>query len=212
MSEQTKTKAERESGFSLLELIMVAALIGIMTAIAVPQLAGQQRLIRSAAIARDMMTQVRFARQQAMSQRQSFTFQYNNITKEILVIDHNATGPLVLVDPNYPNNAGSSVAVQTTLTGGGLSSSEINYGIPTGLPTTPLADGVVKSNLTNGKISITFQPDGSVVDANGNPTDRALFVYNTRVARETAAAISIIGSAGRIKLWRYDPLTNKYVE
>jgi Tfp pilus assembly protein FimT len=191
---------------------MVAALIGIMTAIAVPQLAGQQRLIRSAAVARELMTQIRFARQQAMMQRQSFTFQYNNLTKQIVVIDNNATGPLVLLDPNYPNNVGSTVVLTSTLTGGGLSSAEINYGVPTGLPSSALADGVSKTNLTNGKISITFQPDGSVVDANGNPLDRALFLYNTRVPRETAAAVSVIGSAGRIKLWRYDPANNTYVE
>jgi type II secretion system protein H len=209
---QRQHRRSHEAGFSFIELTMVAALMGIMTAIAVPQLAGQRRLVRANAVARDMMTQLRYARQLAMAQRQSFTFQYNNTTKQIIIIDNNASGNAVLTDTNYPNNAGSTIVSTTSLTGGGLDSTEINYGIPTGLPTTALGDGVSLTNLTSGKINITFQPDGTVVDANGTPVDRALYTYNTKIPKETAAALSIIGSAGRIKLWRYYQPSNTYVE
>jgi prepilin-type N-terminal cleavage/methylation domain-containing protein len=203
---------QRENGFSLIELTLVLALIGILTALALPQLVGQRRLWRSAAIVREITTQLRFARQQAMTQRQSFTFQYNNTTKQIRIIDHNASGPAVLTASNYPNNPGSVVVVTNPLTQGGLASSEITYGIPSGLPTAALADGVSRTNLTSGVINITFQPNGSVVDAAGNPLDRALFIYNNKVPSATAAAVSVIGSAGRVKQWRYDSVRNAYVE
>ncbi len=158
------------------------------------------------------MTQLRYARQQAMSQRQSFTFQYDNTAKQITIIDNNASGATVLNDSNYPNNSGSSVVLTSTLTLMGLSSSEVNYGIPTGLPAGALSDGVSKTDLTSYKINVTFQPDGSVVDANGNPVDRALFLYNSKVPSQTAAAVSVLGSSGRIKLWRYASSTNTYIE
>ena len=204
---------QRDSGFSLIKLFVVALIMGVISAITIPQLAGQRRLIRSSAgVVREIVTQLRYARQKAMSQRESFTFQYDNTTKEISIIDNNASGPSVLNDANYPNNAGSTVILNSSLRVMVLSASEVSYGIPTGLPTGALGDGVSKTALTNAKINITFQPDGTVIDANGNPIDRALFLYNGKAPDQTAVAISILGSAGRIKLWKYDSGTNTYAE
>jgi prepilin-type N-terminal cleavage/methylation domain-containing protein len=200
------------SGFSAIELTMVVALIAILTAIALPQMTGMRRLLRAAGITREIVAQMRYARQLAMSQRQSFTFQYNNINKQILIIDNNASGPAVLVDPSYPYNPGSTVASTVNLASGGLAAAEIAYGIPGGLPPGALDDGVSKTPLTNSTLNITFQPDGSVIDVNGNPLNRALFIYNNQAPDATAAAISVVGSAGRIKLWRYDSGVDKYVE
>jgi Tfp pilus assembly protein FimT len=183
-----------------------------MTAIAIPQLAGQRRLLRSAGVGKEIVTQLRYARQQAMTQRQAFTFEYDNVNKQIRVIDHNASGNAVLADGAFPMSAGSAVVVTSPLTTGGLSSSEISYGIPAGLPNGALSDGVSKTDLTNNFIRITFQPDGSVVDAAGSPIDRAIFIYNTKAPTETAVAISVLGSAGRIKLWKYVTSTNAYAE
>jgi len=199
-------------GFSLVELLTVLSIVCILTAIALPQLIAQRRLVRSAGVAREIASQLRFARQQAVSQRQAFTFQYDNVTKRITVFDHNTSGTVLLIDGNYPNNSGSTVVLTSSLLTGGLTGGELNYGIPTGFPNGALRDGISNTNLTNGKINITFQPNGSVIDSSGNPVDRAIFIYNTKVPRETAAAISVIGSAGRVKMWRYDPTTNAYVE
>jgi prepilin-type N-terminal cleavage/methylation domain-containing protein len=206
-----------QRGYSVVELLLVVAITGILTAIAIPQMIGQRRLLRSVAMTREIMTQLRYARQQAMSQRQPFTFQYDDSTKEILIIDSSQDpnvhlGTAVLTDPSYPNNAGSAVVSRVPLTVGGLSSSEISYGIPTGLPTAALGDGVSRTNLSSGKLNITFQPDGSVLDANDNPLDRAIFIYNNRASRGTASAISILGAAGRVKIWRYNSNANRYAE
>lgn len=203
-------------GFSVVDMLVVLALLGVLSALAIPQLIGQRRLIRSSAINREVLTQLRFARQQAMTQRQVFTFQYDNATKQILIIDHNnnpdVSGVTVLTDPSYPNTVGRAVVSTIRLTSGGIPSTEIKYGIPSGLPTGALADGVSRTGLTSGKINVSFQPDGSVVDINGNPINRALFFYNNKAARHTASAVSVLGAAGRVKLWRYDANVNRYVE
>ena len=205
-------------GFSVTELVAVVAIVAIGSAIAVPQMIAQRRLMRSNAVIREVMAQLRYTRQQAMSQRQSFTFQYNDATKQIVIIDHNNTNAAptaVFLDPTYPNTAGSSIVRTISLLQGGLASSELAYGIPTSLPTTAqgtLGDGASRTNLGGNTVNITFQPDGSVIDVNGNPDNRAIFFYNNRAPSQTAAAISVMGSAGRVKIWRFDSNANRYAE
>ena len=117
----------------------------------------------------------------------------------------------MLADPSYPNTAGSVVVSSTPLAEAEISS-EINYGIPAGLPTSALSDGIAMTPLFNNRFTVTFQPDGSVIDAAGDPQGRAMFIFNTRVASATASAISIMGASGRVKLWRYNAGANLYAE
>src|SRR5947208_6691350 len=76
-------------GRSMLETLAVVSIAAILTSVTLPQIISARRLMRSAALPRQIMTQLRFARQQAISQRQVFTFQYDDSTKQIKIIDHN---------------------------------------------------------------------------------------------------------------------------
>ena len=144
----TNPKTLRSSrGFSLIELLIVLAIVAILTALAIPAMVSQRRLLRSTAVTREIMTQLRYARQLAMSQRQSITFQYDDATKQIKIINHNNNQSLVpacnlsrtaiLVAAGYPNTACSTVVTTIPLTQGGLSAAEITYGIPAGSPPLP---------------------------------------------------------------------------
>jgi prepilin-type N-terminal cleavage/methylation domain-containing protein len=206
-------RARTMRGHSLIEMLCVVALIGLLSSLALPQLLVQRRLSRSVAVTREIMATLRHTRQLAMSQRQAFTFQYNNTTKQVSIIDHNSnTGAAMLLDPSYPNTAGSQVVSATPLAADASLSSEITYGIPSGAPAGALADGISLTALLNSQINITFQPDGSVIDGAGNPVGRAMYIYNNRAAQATAAAISVIGASGRVKIWRYDAVANVYAE
>jgi Tfp pilus assembly protein FimT len=193
-------------------MLMVVALIGALSSIALPQLISQRRLSRSIGLTREIMTQLRETRQLAMSQRQAFTFRYDNANKQISIIDHNSNpGASMFADPSYPNTAGSRVVVTIPLAETSLSS-EMTYGIPTGLPNGALGDGISLTALFNNTFLVTFQPDGSVIDVNGDPQGRAIFLYNNRAAQGTATAISVMGPSGRVKIWRYDAVGNVYAE
>jgi Tfp pilus assembly protein FimT len=199
----------------VVEVLIIMAMIGVIIAAALPQLISSQRLVRSAAIPRQVMTEMRLARQQAMTQRQAFTVQYDGVNKQLVVINHQASGAALLTQPGYPNTVGSVQDRVIQLSGSGVDPTEIIYGIPGALPASAqgaLDDGVVLTGLVNSQLNVTFQPNGSVMDETGSPTNKALFLYNSKAPAETSFAISILGSAGRMKVWRYNSIAKKYVE
>ena len=210
-------------GRSILETLIVVTIAAILTSVALPQMMSARRLMRSATLPREVATQLRFTRQQAMSQRQAFTFQYDDSTKQITIFDHNnvgnstascnMSGVAVLAASGYPSTACTTTLLTIPLTGsGGLPASEVSYGIPSGISSSALSDTTTLTSLSSNKIYVTFQSDGTVVDNNGNPTNRTLFFYNNQAATQTAAAVSVLGASGRIKVWRYDTSASKYAE
>ena len=230
---------QQARGFSLVEILIVLGVAVILLVIALPTMTSQRRLMRFNGATREFLTQLRYARQLAMSERQAITFQYNDSTKDINIIDHNndptvpTSGTAVLADANYPNTTGSVVVNTASLLQGGLLSAEIKYGVPTtsdGLPAnhpalpTSLADSISMTTLPNtNKINITFQADGSVISPNGVPTsgvtlsagtrlDSAIFIFDTYAPTATATAISVLGASGRVKVWRYSDNGNQFSE
>ena len=202
----------REAGVSLLELILVTTIMTIIVSMGIFQVASMRRLNGSAAIPVQLKIQLRLARQQAMSQRRAVTLQYDDDKKQVTIIRQPAAGKAVLSLPNFPTPTGSVQVSTTTLAGNGVEPSDLVYGRP-GSISTSLSDGTSLTSLPiNKKLNITFQPDGSVIDANGNPVNFALFFYNSKAPNLTASAVSVLGSAGRIKTWSYNGNANKYVE
>ena len=214
-----------QAGRSIIETLIVAAIIALLTAAALPQVISARRLMRSAALPREVATQLRYARQQAMSQRQAVTFQYDNSTKTVKIFDHNnvnnataacnMTGLAVLSASGYPSTSCTTTILTLPLaTGAGLPASEVSYGIPTAITATTLDDGNTMTALsgTPAAVNITFQSDGTVMTAAGAYARPTLFFYNNLVPTQTASAISILGAAGKIKVWRYSTSASKFAE
>jgi type II secretory pathway pseudopilin PulG len=206
---QRALTSSSEKGVSVIELVVVIAVMAIVGAVAVPQAITARRLIRFNGVTREISAQLRLTRQLAMSQRQVFRFRYDNVNKQIQIIDNQERG--TIANP-LMNNPGDDVIYKTIPLGGmSIPAGDISYGTPPGAPTN-LSDGTTLTPLVAGQVEIIFQDDGSVVDANGNPTSAAIFFYDSQMPHDSATAISVIGAGGRVKNWRYSEDADLYVK
>lgn len=194
------SETKKESGFTMAELAIVVLIIAIIVVTALPQIISSRRLFMFSAVKREMTSHLREARQKAMSERKPVTFRYDNSTKRITLYG----GTL--------GAAGSSTNRNLDLSGMGVARNDIVYGRPSGVSAAPLGDGTNLTALTANQVEITFQSDGSVLDASDNPENHALFLYHAVHPTDTAFALSILGAGGRVKVWRYSAGVNQYVE
>jgi prepilin-type N-terminal cleavage/methylation domain-containing protein len=180
-----------KNGFSLIELIIVMAIISILVGFALPQVAASKRALRWEGISREITSQLRYARQQAIAQEKSFIVEYNDADKTLVT-----------------SNEDGSVIRRVSLVGGGVGLNEFVYGLPTELPTTAksLPDKTNLTDIKDGKVSIVFTPNG------GTSSSGALYIYNTSSPKETLRAISILSATGRVKTWRYNNATAAFIE
>jgi len=189
-----------QKGFSLPELIIVLLVIAILVVFALPQMIASRRAFSVAGMKRQAAATLNAARQEAMSQREEIIVHYNNADKKI-VVHGGKFGAL-----------GDAKNQSFELAGSGLNAVDIIYGRPAGATTAALADTSNLTPMVADAVNITFQPDGSVVDAADHPQNNALFFYNGIHPNDMAFAISVLGAGGRVKIWRYNQATNSYVE
>ena len=195
-----KEVKKNQKGFSLAELIIVLLVISILVVLALPQVISSRRLFRFAGLQRQVASSLSDARQEAMSQRTPITFRYDNQKKNVIIYG-GSYGTL-----------GDSKNKKSALTDSGLEENDVVYGRPADAPSSALADSSNMTPLTGNVVDITFQSDGSVIDAANNPANNALFIYHKKYAADTAFAISVLGAGGRVKVWRYSKNIKAYVE
>lgn len=193
-------KIKNQKGFSMPELIVVLLVISILVVLSLPQLSASRRLFRFSGMQRQIVASLNEARQDAMSQHAAITFRYDDTNKKT-VIYGGIFGAL-----------GDSRNKTVEMSGSGLDKTEIVYGRPGGASKSALTDTTNMTALSSETVSIIFQSDGSVLDANNLPLNTALFFYNSKSAQDAAFAVSVLGAGGRVKLWRYSKNIKTYIE
>ena len=199
-SKGNKKYINREKGFSLPELLIVLIILAIISVLALPQIIASRRAFSFTGMQRQIVSKLTEARQEAMSQRKPITVVYQDTEKKLIV-----SGGSFGV-------AGDAKNLTYELAGSGLEAGNITYGRPAGAMPAALADSSNLTAISSGKVSITFETDGSVIDSANNPKNSAMFFYNNLNPDGMAFAVSVLGAGGRVKVWRYNSAIQSYVE
>lgn len=210
--------ASRQSsmtGFSLIELLVVVALIFILSAISLPYILNYKKLYKSEDQALKVMDLMREASQLALTRRRSMRLEIDLTTNEVLIIDGNGPGnaddrqikaiplepvneirmdqiPTAVTLPNPPNYADAVFAVDAI---GHLRDA------------TPI--------IGNRVWQIAFSRDGSVVNPTSNiPTSVNLYIWPPATPGNAAArnnkevrAITMFGGSGAVRYWKHNGTT-----
>lgn len=206
-----QTRKSAMSGFSLIELFAVLAVILIVTAISVPYMYNYTKLYKSEDQAIKVMDLMREAGQLALTRRKTMRLEIDLTDNMLLIIDENGAGAAddreIKAIPLYP--AGDIRVDQ----------------IPSGItkPNPPNYNDAVFAADTIGHLRGTtritgnnvwtarFRRDGTVVNAAGIPISANLYVWapvsngspNPRNNREVRA-ITIFGGTGAIRYWKHN--------
>ncbi len=171
-----------ERGFSLMEMIVVVAVVGIMCALAVGVSASWLRQSRATSSTSEVLNILELGRNQATSQRRDFQLVFT------------APNQIQLFRQEQPNGS--------TLVANRLLENELTFKRFTSLPDTPDAFGHTGAVAFGTTPTIRFTSDGSLIDSSGDVLNGTLFLA-TKDDVATAHAITIFGATGLIRTWRW---------
>jgi Tfp pilus assembly protein FimT len=168
-------------GFSRIELMVVASIMLVLAAIAIPRVSGVVQTYRVGADARSLATQLTLARVNAGSQNTDARINFNSCT--------GSSTNYQLEIYNQSSSTWQQLGGQTTLSMG------VSYGY--GTISTPVGS---QSSISNSPCYIIFNSRGLPVDSSGNPTaNYTTYIINNQ---NLCFAITVLLS-GRIQVFEY---------
>lgn len=174
------------SGFAMIELIVVAAIIAVMAAVAIPNIISWIPTIRVNSAARDLVSEMQLARMKAVSERNDYVITFDTTTNQYSIYDDG--------DNDFST---SNVLVKTVNLPSG-----IQFGYIAGKdPSNEDIAGSVQFGATSSPIRETFVPNGTA-----NLMGSVYLIPTEDIAggrRDRQRAITVI-QTGRVKLWKYD--------
>jgi type II secretory pathway pseudopilin PulG len=184
-----------EQGFSMVESVIVIGIILIMLALAVAQSFGSIESYRANASMDTIVSQLRVARQLAISQRRNVTVSFST-----------ATTPQTITYQVVANPGDTVVPTPVTVPISAL----VNFTGVSGEPDTPMAFGtcsgaygVCIANVSGGPPVMEFTSVGQFTDNTGVNTLNGTVFMALPGQVTTARAVTVMGSTGRVRSYTY---------
>jgi prepilin-type N-terminal cleavage/methylation domain-containing protein len=213
----------RQKGFSLLETMVVVAIISIVTAAAVLESQGSIANYHANAALDTVVGQLRVARQLAITQRRCVTVTFNTSDSTF-----NPALPSVAYQVDYAAVACPGLAAENSGVNGGLMTQPLldratywNMG-GIAVPDTPMAFGncggnygVCINGVSNPTSTMMFNASGQFTDFTGvNPINGTVFIGipASTISSDNVRAVTIMGATGRVRPYTYLGAASGWIE
>jgi type II secretory pathway pseudopilin PulG len=194
-----------ERGFSMVEMIVVSAIVFVVVATAIVSIAPSLRTSKSNAGMELVLGELRRAHERAIDERRIYRVTF--VAPQTIQVD---VGQVVNVASTITGSAPVFVQAQPPLTLPRGVQFAVLPGIPTGAAATPDGFGsgatAIDFNIANGGggTQIFFQPDGRSLDAANRLNDGVLYLAEMTgipPSVSSSRAVTLFGSTGRTKGW-----------
>lgn len=189
----SRRETSGQQGFSLIELMVVIAIVMVIGAMAIVQLQPALQQNRAAAGAAQVKSALRQGRETAVSARRTVQVQF--FTGAPCQVN---TACIVLTRLDPPANVPTVILTLPI-------ERSVQFTLFPGEPDTPENWGngsaIEFGGVAGGPPTMTFQSDGSFTDGNGNPINGTVFLGIPNY-RTTAMALTILGGTGRVHSYR----------
>jgi prepilin-type N-terminal cleavage/methylation domain-containing protein len=184
MRAMTGRAAQRDAGFTLLETLVVVAIMGVLAAISVMMMPGAILQAKADGGAARLTSVLRSAREQAIAQRRNVRVTFTPPNR-IVISRVEVPGPATTLI--------TSVSLEDGM----------EFRLYPGLPDTPDAFGNATATSFGVATTLSFTSEGWFVDQNGDPVNGT--VYVGKVTQPLSArAISIFGPTALVSAWRWN--------
>jgi len=206
-----KLKSKTRRGFSLIELLIVLAIVFTLSAMAIINMA-PMRMNNRADNARDaVVTQLRLARQLAIAKRRNVAVAFVSPNQIQVNVQYRAGEPVGRpIQPVFLNDASNGVTDTSQFMSwaslGALPTTGFSNGDASGVNITQLSGGTapcVVFTTTGALVGAPCAGAGLADLASNNPSNLAVFVGRPNIPG-TARAITVMGSTGRVRTYSWD--------
>ncbi len=198
----------RNRGFSVVELMMVFAIIAIMIAIALPSIFNARQTYAIDDASNQVVDILQFAQQRALGERQ---------VMRVEIVPGTATtrGTIQVIDQNtLTGGAGDDLVIRNELLPENKDTT-MNTD-PARFPRPPLPFNFDHWTWPSGRLVIFLMPDGTATNAANTPQSFTITMFvplaNGDPDPSLIRGITLFGPTGSVRSWAYIPTTSQFEE
>jgi prepilin-type N-terminal cleavage/methylation domain-containing protein len=191
-----RTRARSAHGFSVIELLIVVAIIGVLAAVAIGVTPAVVQTAKGQSGASQLSAFLKRNRELAISRRRNIEIAFT-LPNSVQALQRAVPDPAVVPTP-------PPAVLETMFLEGRL-----EYRTFGAIPDTPDLFGNAAAVVLGGANPVMFTSEGSFTDVNGDPVNASIFLGVVNQP-STANALTIIGTTATVRAWRYNG--NRWVQ